>query len=136
MHVVMRSTLAVREWSLRAPQNSRIVDSLRRELCARYGIRLYRFSNNGNHLHFVLRGRSRRAIQSFLRVFAGRLATLITGAKKTLPLGHRFWDLPVWTRIVEWGKSYRTAASYVVKNLLEAEGLLPYEPRKTRKKKS
>jgi hypothetical protein len=134
MHLVMRSTLAVGEWSLRRPENARIVDLLRAELTKRYGIKVYRFSNNGNHLHFLLRGR-RRAIQTFLRVFLGRLAALVTGARKALPLGRRFWDLPAWTRIVEWGKSFKVAASYVVKNLLEAEGMIAYEARKVRKRK-
>jgi hypothetical protein len=54
----------------------------------------------------------------------------VTGAVKGKKLIGRFWDLPVFTRIIAFGKAYRHAKRYVIQNQLEANGTIPYQPRK------
>lgn len=95
---------------------------------SRFGITVYRFSINSNHLHLVIRGRKRHLIQNFLRTFAGVLARAMTGARRAAAAG-KFWDVPVWSRIVDWGRAFRVALSYVRKNTLEAAGNIAYRPR-------
>ncbi len=56
----------------------------------------------------------------------------MTGAVKGRKLTGRFWDLPVFTRIVAFGKAYRQAKRYVIQNQLEANGTIPYQPRKNK----
>jgi putative transposase len=102
-------------------------------LAARFGVKVYRYSINTNHIHMVIKGGSRNGLQNFLRTLPALIARKITGAKKNNPFGKRFWDLLVHSRIVSWGKAFRYALDYVLKNQLETEGLIPYSPRKKRK---
>jgi hypothetical protein len=100
-----------------------------KKLTSRYGITVYQFSNNGNHLHLLVRAYYRQGFKDFLRVFAGQLSQRITGAVKGKKLVGRFWALPVFTRIVEWGRARVHAEKYVIQNQLEAAGIIPYQNR-------
>jgi hypothetical protein len=70
------------------------------------------------------------AFQSFLRVFAGMTARLVTGAHKGEPIG-RFWDSVAYSRIVSWGREFRSVGAYVRKNEEEALGLRPPRARES-----
>lgn len=111
-------------------RESRFIEALIRGAGKRFGIRLYEFSNNGNHLHLLLRAQTREGFKSFVRSISGAIARRMTGAKKGKPLSSSFWDYLPFTRIVEWGRDFKNAQSYVIQNLLEALQLIPYQPRK------
>jgi REP element-mobilizing transposase RayT len=130
MHIVMRASQARfgSPWSLH--RHARLVTELLSTLSRRYSVKVYEVSNNGNHLHLLVRAHYRHGFRTFLRVFAGQLAQRVTGAVKGRKLGGRFWDLPVFTRIVAFGMAYRRAKRYVIQNQLEADGTIPYQPRK------
>ena len=72
LHVVMRSNNAKGGRSLRRHQA--FVKGQLQKLAMRWQIRVYRFSNNGNHLHLLVRGRHRDDIISFLRTFSATIA--------------------------------------------------------------
>jgi len=99
----------------------------------RWAVRVYEFSNNGNHLHLLMRAKSRRGFQAFLRGFAGTVAMKVMGSAKGRP-GH-FWSKTAYTRLLEWGRAFLSARRYVVQNQLEASGVIPYQPRSKRKTK-
>ena len=124
IHLVLRSSLAVKEKSFLSPRHAGFIKGLVAKLSRAYGIRVYEFSNVGNHLHLLIRVQHREDFKTFLRVLSGKIAQRITGAVKGKPFGKRFWDLPAYTRIVEWGKAFRTTRQYVYKNTLEALGLI------------
>jgi REP element-mobilizing transposase RayT len=86
------------------------------------GVKIYGCVNVGNHIHVVLQAKNRRSFQRFLRVFAGWVAMLVTGARKGSPLRERFWTLPVYTDIVEWGNHFQNVIRYLRKNLAESDG--------------
>lgn len=133
MHLVLKSSRAVGKLSLH--RESRFIEALIQQAGKRFGIRLYEFSNNGNHLHLLLRAETREGFKSFLRSISGAIARRMTGAKKGKPLSSSFWDNIPFTRIVEWGRDFKNAQSYVIQNLLEALNLIPYQPRKHSAKK-
>jgi REP element-mobilizing transposase RayT len=124
LHVVLRSSQARGERSMLHPKLQPHVDAAARTIATRHGVRLYRYANVGNHLHLLVRARTRVAIQRFLRDLAGTIAIIMTGAKKSNPLASRFWDGLAYTRIVSWGREFRTLELYFIKNLFEAAGLL------------
>lgn len=95
---------------------------LEARVARRWGVRVYRSANSGNHLHLLVRAPTRDQFQGFLREFSGLAARLVTGAKKGNPFGKRFWDALAYSRIVEWGRAYFEAKYYVIQNELEAEG--------------
>jgi REP element-mobilizing transposase RayT len=111
-----------------------VIRRLLKQLSHRYQVTVYEHSVNSNHLHVVLRAKTRKGFQTFLRVFAGQVAQKITKAFKGTGLKTSFWEFPPFTRILEWGKAFLTARQYVLQNQLEADGVIPYQPRKEKKK--
>jgi hypothetical protein len=122
MHVVLRSVRARGEWSLLHRRNKARVFALAHETAKTFGVRIYRFSNVGNHIHLLVVARSRRAFQAFLRVLSGGIAFAVTGTRKGSPIG-RFWDKLAYSRIVTWGSEFRVLETYFIKNLLESMGI-------------
>ncbi len=133
IHLTLRSSFAAGKYSFRTKKNEAFISKLITSLSRKWGIRLYKHSINSNHLHFSLKALTRRGFQNFLRVLSAQVATFVFGAKKGNPFGKRFFDLPAFTRIAEWGKPFKTLTDYVVQNILEASGLLRYQPRKPRR---
>src|SRR5688500_13524537 len=71
MHVTLRSSWAKGELSLLQRRNASFLKTLLPELAKRWEVRVYRWSNNGNHLHLLVKARRRKGFQNFLRVLAG-----------------------------------------------------------------
>lgn len=130
MHVVLRSSLAVGKWSLRAIENIKIVERTVRKLAQKHGIKVYKFANVGNHIHLLIRLGHRFSFAPFIRALTGIIAAKVTGTRKKSPLKEYFWDFRPWSRIVEWGNAYAAAKSYVIQNEMEATGQRPYGKRR------
>lgn len=96
---------------------------LTNEQARHFGVRIYRFSNVGNHLHLLVLPGSRKGFQNFLRSITGSIALLVTGTRKGNELERRFWDLLAFTRVLSWGREFRIVSIYFVKNLLESLGI-------------
>jgi REP element-mobilizing transposase RayT len=122
MHVVLRSSRAVGEWSFLRKKNRVAIEALLEQISRRYGIRVIKFQNVGNHLHLLIQGKSRVLLQSFLRTLPAKIALAITQAKKGNPQG-RFFDEIIFSRVVEWGREILRLKNYFFKNQLEAAGL-------------
>jgi REP element-mobilizing transposase RayT len=123
LHVVLKSSRAKGEWSMLHPKKAKHVDTRSQAIAKKWGIRIYRQANVGNHIHFLLSTPSRRAFQGFLRELSGTLAMLITGAHKGNPVG-KFWDQLAYSAVVQWGRHFRNVTDYVIKNLFESAGFL------------
>lgn len=130
LHVTLRSSKARGEWSLLSPRNHDKVHDFTQRIAAKHGVRLYRFANVGNHVHLLLRARTRTALQRFLRELSGGLAQILTGARKGMGLARSqgdairgFWDTLAFSRIVSAGRDFQNVARYLVKNLFEAAGI-------------
>jgi REP element-mobilizing transposase RayT len=121
MHVTLKSAKAKGPLSLLRPQHSKRIEQKLRELARRYDIRVYQFANSGNHFHILLKGRTRRSIQSFMKALGSQIAQLVTRAKKGSAFG-KFWDATFFSRVVNWGRDFVEMRFYILKNELEAEG--------------
>lgn len=126
LHLVLRSSMARGRRSMLAPAYERRVRAVVDAASKKYGVRVHRFVNVGNHLHLLVQTRTRRAFQGFLREIAGAVAMLITGARKSHALGSRFWDLLAYTRVVSWGRDFSRLKLYFIKNHFEAAGLMSW----------
>lgn len=116
MHLVLKATAARGGWSFLTRKNSAIVRDLISRHSERWQVRVYEQANSGNHLHLLVRARTREGFRGFLRALPGAIAMAVTGARKGSPLGKRFWDLLAFSRVVEWGGAYSIALRYVVGN--------------------
>jgi REP element-mobilizing transposase RayT len=132
MHLVLRSSQACGERSFLRPGRARLVERLVRKQGREKGVRIYRFANSGNHLHLLVLPRSRKGYHGFVRAISGLIARLALGAERGQPKraqGSSFWDARPYTRIVEWGRAFHLACSYVRLNELEASDFWPYRAR-------
>ena len=121
IHLVLKSTRATGVWSLLHRQHKTRVHDLLIKIAQQNGIKVYQYANVGNHLHLLLKMRNRAGFQKFLRIFSGRVALMITQAKKGKAQG-KFWDSLAFTRIVHWGKDFTRITRYFFKNEIEALG--------------
>lgn len=143
LHVTLRSDLATGERALL--RHKHLVRLVLLKAQRLFNIRVYEYAVGGNHLHCLVRGRSRIELQNFFRVFAGHLAQQILAS---CPLSHnedqkqqatqkgcrknrrRFWALLIYSRIVTWGREFIHVRKYIVQNTLEALFKIAYRPRK------
>jgi REP element-mobilizing transposase RayT len=110
------------------PKHCDPIHALTEKLAKRWGVRLYRYANVGNHIHLLIKVPSRAVWRRFLRELAGGIAVIVTGAKKGAGLspnetGRGFWDHLAFTRIVSFGRDFAGVSRYVIKNLFEAAGI-------------
>lgn len=135
LHVVLRSSKARGQLSMLHPNHCNHVRKHLDSVKKRWGVAVYRYANVGNHLHLLIRCRSRESWQGFIRELAGGIAMIVTGARKgnallrakseVLPESAKrgFWDHLVFTRIVSFGRDFDSVARYVCTNLWESFGV-------------
>lgn len=129
IHLVMRSSLARGERSFLKEKRARRIESLVRRLAKSKGVKVYRFANSGNHLHFLLLPSSRAAFNAYVRAVSGLIARIALGTERGSGQGLKFWDARPYTRVVEWGREFKAVCRYVLQNTLEALGFIPFQPR-------
>jgi REP element-mobilizing transposase RayT len=84
IHVVLKSSQAVGSRSLL--RRARRVDALVLEEAMKHHVALLAVANSGNHLHLLVEAPSSFHLSDFLRAITGRIAMLLTGARKGSPL--------------------------------------------------
>ncbi len=128
LHLVLRSARAQGSWSLLHRKNKATVTSMIYVYADRFKVKVYRAANVGNHLHLLVKAEDRKNLADFLRVLAGRIAVVVTGAQKGGYLNGkfhapkkigRFWDYLYWSRLVNWGADFYRVRQYVLANELE-----------------
>lgn len=119
-HLVMRSTKAVGQYNFLRANNRVIVDKIVKKQSQRFGIRIAKFSNVGNHLHLALRFKNRASFQGFLISLSGMLARAITRARKGRPFG-KFWDELAFTRVLASKIEEFFLREYIQANIVEAQ---------------
>lgn len=125
MHLVLKSSLAKGEWSLRRHRHAVVIIS--KKFCERYGVKLLALANVGNHLHYHIQLTQRRDFAPFIRALTGALAMAVTKASRW----HRpkslkdrgFWDNRPFTRIVAGFRDFLNVNKYLMINHFEAQGL-------------
>lgn len=143
IHIVLRSDLAKGSRSL--VRNQKLVEEVLYKFAKRFRIRIYEKAVCGNHIHCLVRGKTRIEMQNFFRVLAGQIGQ---GILRRYPLrknekkAHRggthpksqksFWSLLLFSRVVSWGWDFNNVKRYVIQNTLETLGIIPYQLRKTR----
>lgn len=149
LHIVLRSDLAKGPRSLL--KHKTIIRKITLKSAKRFHVQIYEKAICGNHLHMLVRAKSKRNVQNFFRVLAGHIAQEILrqfplsenerggaqrnpekkvkGCKKNQ---RKFWNLLLYSRIVSWGWDFKNVGNYIIQNTLEALNLIPYQPRKRR----
>lgn len=122
LHVTFRSSRARGKWNFLLGKNALAIEKSLQTVSRRFGVKVRRFQNVGNHFHLLIQGKSRADIQNFLRLFPQLVMFSITNARKGTPVG-KFWDDLAFSRVVEWGRDWRNVHNYLEKNKFEALGM-------------
>ncbi len=118
--ITMKSNRARNKFGLLNSRHRLKIKEIIRRLAARYGVRIHRLAQLSDHLHLTASFSRRVFFQTFLRVIAGLIARLVTGAQKGKPFG-KFWSSILHTRVVRGGRrDYLNTDRYVQANQLEA----------------
>lgn len=147
LHIVLRAELAKGPRSL--IKHKTLVRRVTLKASKSFEVKVYQKAICGNHLHLLVRGKSRTDIQNFFRVLAGHVAQEILrqfplsphergGAPKGNKKGceknqRKFWSLLLYSRVVSWGRDFGNVTNYIIQNTLEALSLIPYQKRKTKR---
>jgi REP element-mobilizing transposase RayT len=124
VHVVLSSSKATGEWSLRSLKNQKIVERVLKRLAKLYGIKIYEFGNVGNHVHILIKLPHRKVFSPFIRALSGTIALKATGSNKLSKLKNKFWDQRPWTRIVALKRNYSLATDQAIQNHLIRIGFI------------
>jgi putative transposase len=131
MHLVLKSSKAKGRYSFRSGQNAARVKSIIESQCAKFGVKLIRFSNNFNHLHLHTKFPSRVIYVMFIKSLTAKLTLAVTGASKARPIksifgAKGFWDHRPFSRVVKGFRAFNILNDYIRLNQLEAEGAIPH----------
>lgn len=121
LHLVFRAVKARGARNFLHRDHKGVIHLLLLDTAERFGVKIFRYENVGNHLHLVMQGSTRAGIRAFLRVFPQKVMFQVTGARKGNPQG-RFFDAIAYSRVVNWGKEFRILNDYLWKNEMEALG--------------
>jgi REP element-mobilizing transposase RayT len=140
LHVTLRSA-AYAKGPRSLLKHQPLIGAVLRKGSRLFSVRVYQSAICGNHIHLVIRGKTRVSVQNFFRVVAGHIAQGIL-REYPLPGGgaphpkeackknqRKFWDLLIYSRIVGWGRELEIVKRYLTQNTLEALGLVAYRPR-------
>ncbi len=154
VHIVLKSDFA---FGLRALTRHRAhIERVFARSARRFNIRIYQKAIEHNHIHALVRAHHRKDLQNFFRVLAGHIAQEIMkkypilrseissrgdspdgwghppqllNLSKTRERENKFWQYRVYSRIVSWGRDFLAVKHYVIQNILESLGLVPYKKR-------
>jgi REP element-mobilizing transposase RayT len=135
LHVILRSSKAKGQLSMLHPRHCNGIEKFVQKTAKRWGVRLYRYANVGNHLHLLIQVPTREAWKRFSKELSGGIAQIVTQAQKGSALirskdsatpesaKRGFWDHLIYTRIVNFGRDFNGVCRYIIKNLFEAMGV-------------
>ncbi len=120
LHLVLRADVS-RSGTLTHYKRRGPIERLIHIYKKKYGVKIYRLAVVKNHIHLLIKVDRRESYTSFVRVLTGVMA-------KRLQVK---WPWRPFTRIVQWGRDFTSAARYVIQNQMESAGVIRYKPRKT-----
>ncbi len=145
-HLTMKSHHALGSRSLF--RHKKMILGLIGKYSHKFGIKVYEYAIQGNHIHLLVKAQSREGLQNFFRVVAGHSAQKILKDHPLKPIAggapakakscqknqRKFWSFLLYSRIVSWGREFKVVATYLKKNTLELLNIMTYQPRTKRVK--
>lgn len=130
MHMVLRSSKAVDEYSFRKPGHARKIKNIINKFSSKYGIQVHSWANVGNHLHFHIRIKNRNTYKPFVRAITSAIAMAVSGVSrwKPSPIG-KFWDYRPFTRVIVGFRGLLNIRDYIEINKYEGRGYAKIQAR-------
>lgn len=133
LHLVFKAAKSrLRNKSLRAPKNFKLVTEIINKYARHFGVKIEQRSVQNDHIHLLIRTSGRKHYQHFFRVVAGKIAQrfnnagLLCGVTDTPNL----WKFRPFSRVVKGWKSYKIIRNYIQLNEKEALGIIKYQKKR------
>ncbi len=149
LHITLKSHHAIGGRCLF--KHKKMILRMMRKSSRLFQVKVYSYAVCGNHLHLLIKGPDRFRLQNFFRVFAGHTAQNILklcplreiagGApqsQKKIASGRKmgcaknqrkFWSFLTYSRVVTWGREFKTVCQYIERNVLETLNIIAYKRR-------
>ncbi len=121
IHLVVRSDKAKGIYSFVNHQTT--LNKLIIRLGKKHGIKIYAHAVNWDHIHFVIRIFHRQNYNSWIRDLTGQIVQCISS--KTRTQLREFFTTRPYTRLVSWGREFKTVMDYQILNKMEIFGMRP-----------
>lgn len=108
MHVVLKARRSCLK------HYDRRVEKIIRKQAYRHHIKIYNLENVGNHIHLVIQMKYKERLHNFLRATTGLISRKLKATK--------LWMQRPFSRIVRWGRAFKTLQNYMKINHCEAQG--------------
>ncbi len=121
IHLILKSKRA--RGALSLASISREITNLLNQTAKESGTKIFDHAVNWTHIHIVGQFLSREAYRQFVRSLACRIvAKLQKRSDQDLKV---FFTETIFNRILEWGRDFKIAIAYILKNQLESVGIFP-----------
>jgi REP element-mobilizing transposase RayT len=126
MHIVLKSSLAVGDWSMNRPIHKRRIQETLHKMADQFATKVHSLAVVGNHLHLnVLFQRHRRDYFGFVRAFSAAVMMLVTGVSRWQKVERlkqrKFWDYRPYTRVLSGSKDFIGVQDYLQINQMEGD---------------
>ncbi|NDG85857.1 MAG: hypothetical protein EBX52_12590 [Proteobacteria bacterium] len=115
LHLVLSSDRARGRWALSHRKNHARVQAMAYTFAARFKVKLHAVRVAGGRIHLLAKAADRKNLADFLRVLAGRVAVVVTGAKKGVKRIGKFWNELCWSKLLNWGRDFHEALHLIRK---------------------
>jgi hypothetical protein len=123
MHLVLRSSKAKGKMSFRNFKKE--ITQILEKFGTKFGVKVVRFANVGNHLHLQIKLSNRFTYKPFIRAVTAAIAMKVSGVNRWSPKPkskEKFWDLRPFSRVIESFKAFLNLRDYIEINQLEGFG--------------
>jgi REP element-mobilizing transposase RayT len=123
MHLVLRSSQAINNWSFKHAKNRDKIRNIINNFANKYAVQILSIANVGTHLHIHMQLKNRLAYKPFIRAVTAAIAMAVTGASRWSKIPKmKFWDRRPFTRIIIGRRAFLNIKEYIKINALEALG--------------
>ncbi len=108
MHVVIKARMRCLK------HYDRRIEKLIEAQARKHFIRVYSLQNVGNHIHLVVKLKTKDKLKNFLRAICGLISRRLQKSQ--------LWLQRPFSRIIKWGRDYANIKNYMTINKYQAQG--------------
>ncbi|MEZ0393371.1 MAG: transposase [Pseudobdellovibrionaceae bacterium] len=87
----------------------------------KFNLKIYELAINWSHIHLIIKIKERENYNQFIRSLCSILTAKIRAQRPHLKT---LFVLRPFTRIISWGRDFKSVVNYLILNQMEAQGLI------------
>ncbi|MEZ0390905.1 MAG: transposase [Pseudobdellovibrionaceae bacterium] len=115
------------------PPGNLSLEKLIHNQARKFNVKIYELAINWSHIHTIIKIKERENYNQFIRSLCSILAAKVRAKKPHLKT---LFTLRPFTRIISWGRDFKSLLNYLIINQMEARGLMSRPKKKSRARTS